>query len=68
MGKINFDNQTEPVDVPNSGKTFLYVDELDLHIKTKDDTGLVIDLTKTRLENNKTQEQLNFANQDGGVK
>lgn len=49
MGKINIDNQVEPLDLPSTGKTFLYVDSSDLHLKQKDDTGNVIDLTQTTI-------------------
>jgi len=48
MGRIDFDNQEEPP-TPNSNKSVLYFDEVDKHIKTKDDDGVVIDLTETAL-------------------
>ncbi|MCP3686571.1 MAG: LamG domain-containing protein [bacterium] len=47
MGKISFDNQAEPSDIPSSGNTYVYVDSTDLHLKQKDDTGKVIDVTQT---------------------
>jgi len=45
MGKAIFKNQIEPSTIPSEDFTDLYVDSVDKHLKTKDDAGLVIDLT-----------------------
>ena len=44
MGRIITKNQTAP-STPDSGYTSLYVDSADKHLKQKDDTGSVTDLT-----------------------
>jgi len=44
MASSRYTNSAAP-DTPASGKTELYVDSADKHLKTKDDAGLVVDLT-----------------------
>lgn len=44
MAKATFATGSAPT-TPSSGKVELYVDSADKHIKTKDDTGAVFDLT-----------------------
>ena len=44
MGTIKYANQTTP-DTPASGYTEVYVDTADKHLKQRDDTGTVIDIT-----------------------
>jgi len=46
MAEIHITEQEEPT-TPQGGKTKIYVDEADSHLKTKDDTGFVIDITDT---------------------
>lgn len=45
---INGINVAEP-STPSSGRTLIYVDQNDKHLKTKDDTGTVRDITDTSL-------------------
>ena len=44
MAEIHITEQNEPT-TPQGGKTKLYVDEVDSHLKTKDSTGTIVDLT-----------------------
>ena len=44
MAEIHITEQNEPT-TPQGGKTKLYVDEIDSHLKTKDSTGTIVDLT-----------------------
>lgn len=46
MSKARF-QETTPPDTPAAGKVVVYVDEADKHLKQKDDTGAVKDLTNT---------------------
>lgn len=50
MSKIRFIKSPEP-NSPTTGKTFVYIDEADSHLKTKDDAGSVLDLTITFIPN-----------------
>jgi hypothetical protein len=54
---INASNVTEP-STPTSGRTFVYVDQADNHLKTKDDTGTVLDITDTSLVTSNDSENL----------
>jgi len=46
MGKIRILKEAEPA-TPPLGRTWLYTDESDNHLKTKNDSGAVVDLTAT---------------------
>jgi hypothetical protein len=48
MGRIDFNNQTQP-STPSAGYTSVFVDSADKHTKQIDDTGTVIDLTAQSL-------------------
>lgn len=46
MAYIRFINSSTPP-IPPTGRTYLYVDSTDNHIKTKDENGVIIDLSET---------------------
>ena len=48
MAEIHITEQTEP-STPQVGKTKMYIDSADSHLKTKDSAGVIIDVTDTTI-------------------